>query len=96
MELFLTNTNFIGRIRRYEQGTVYERMAVSPEDFLSYETHLPTYEVQVKFADKISQIQEKIKLEVAILDKYQAQHKYLLNTWLTLRLSHFENVTVFL
>ncbi len=79
VELFLTNTNFIGRIRRYEQGTVYERMAVSPEDFLSYETHLPTYEVQVKFADKISQIQEKIKLEVAILDKYQAQHKYLLN-----------------
>lgn len=34
IELFLTNANFIGRIRRYEQGTVYERMAVSSEDFL--------------------------------------------------------------
>lgn len=79
MELFLTNTNFIGRIRHYEQGTVYERMAVSPEDFLSYETRMPTYEKQVKFADKIQRIQEKIELETTILDKYQSQRKYLLN-----------------
>ena len=79
MELFLTNANFIGRIRRYEQGTVYERMAVSSEDFLSYETRMPAYEEQVKFADKIQRIQEKIELESAILDKYQSQRKYLLN-----------------
>lgn len=79
MELFLTNANFIGRIRRYEQGTVYERMAVSPEDFLSYETRMPAYEEQVKFSDKIQRIQEKIELESAILDKYQSQRKYLLN-----------------
>ena len=79
MELFLTNANFIGRIRRYEQGTVYERMAVSPEDFLAYETRMPAYEEQVKFADKIQRIQEKIELESAILDKYQSQRKYLLN-----------------
>lgn len=79
MELFLTNANFIGRIRRYEQGTVYERMAVSPEDFLSYETRMPAYEKQVKFADKIQRIHEKIELESAILDKYQSQRKYLLN-----------------
>ena len=79
MELLLTNANFIGRIRRYEQGTVYERMAVSPEDFLSYETRMPAYEEQVKFADKIQRIHEKIELESAILDKYQSQRKYLLN-----------------
>ena len=80
IELFLTNANFIGRIRRYEQGTVYERMAVSPEDFLSYETRMPAYEEQVKFADKIQRIQEKIELESIILEKYQFQRKYLLNT----------------
>ena len=79
MELFLTNANFIGRIRRYEQGTVYERMSVSPEDFLSYEIRMPAYEEQVKFADKIQRIHEKIELESAILDKYQSQRKYLLN-----------------
>ena len=79
IELFLTNTNFIGRIRRYEQGTVYERMAVSPEDFLSYETRIPTYEEQVKFADKIQRIQDKIELETIFLNSLQKQRKYLLN-----------------
>ena len=79
IELFLTNANFIGRIRRYEQGTVYERMAVSPEDFLSYETHMPTYEKQVKFADKIQRIQGKIELETLFLNYLQKQRKYLLN-----------------
>ena len=62
IELFLTNSNFIGRIRRYEQGTVYERMAVSPEDFLSYETHMTTYEEQVKFANEMQCIKRKIEL----------------------------------
>lgn len=79
IELFLTNANFIGRIRRYEQGTVYERMAVSPEDFLSYETRMPTYEEQVKFADKIQCIQDKIELEMLFLNYLQKQRKYLLN-----------------
>lgn len=80
IELFLTNSNFIGRIRRYEQGTVYERMAVSPEDFLSYETHMPTYEEQVKFANEMQCIQRKIELETAFLSSLQRQRKYLLNT----------------
>ena len=79
IELFLTNQNFIGRIRRYEQGTVYERMAVSPEDFLSYETHMPTYEEQVKFANEMQCIQRKIELETAFLSFLQRQRKYLLN-----------------
>ena len=79
IELFLTNANFIGRIRRYEQGTVYERMAVSSEDFLSYETRMPTYEEQVKFADKIQRIQDKIELETLFLNYLQRQRKYLLN-----------------
>ena len=78
IELFLTNSNFIGRIRRYEQGTVYERMAVSPEDFLSYETHMPTYEEQVKFANEMQCIQRKIELETAFLSSLQRQRKYLL------------------
>lgn len=79
IELFLTNANFIGRIRRYEQGTVYERMAVSSEDFLLYETRMPTYEEQVKFADKIQRIQDKIELETSFLNYLQKQRKYLLN-----------------
>ena len=79
IELLLTNANFIGRIRRYEQGTVYERMAVSAEDFLSYETHIPKYGEQVKFADKAQRMQDKIDLETSFLDALQKQRKYLLN-----------------
>ena len=79
IELFLTNENFIGRIRRYEQGTVYERMAVSPEDFLSYETRIPTYKEQVGFADKIQLIKEKFVLETSFLNSLQQQRKTLLN-----------------
>ena len=79
IELFLTNATFIGRIRRYEQGTVYERMAVAPEDFLSYESRMPSYEKQVKFAHKIQLIQEKIELETSFLGALQQQRKYLLN-----------------
>lgn len=79
IELFLTNQNFIGRIRRYEQGTVYERMAVSPEDFLSYETHMPTYEEQVKFANEMQCIQRKIELETAFLSSLQNQRRFFLN-----------------
>ena len=79
IELFLTNANFIGRIRRYEQGTVYERMAVAPEDFLSYETRMPSYEEQVKFVHKIHHIKEKIELETSFVGALQQQRKYLLN-----------------
>lgn len=76
--MFLTNTNFIRRIRRYEQGTVSERMAVSAEDFLSYETCIPEYEEQVNFADKVQCIQEKIDLETSFLNALQQQREYLL------------------
>lgn len=79
IELFLTNPNFIGRIRRYEQGTVYERMAVSPEDFLSYETHIPAYEEQVEFANEMQCIQRKIELETAFLSSLQNQRRFFLN-----------------
>ena len=79
IELFLTNPNFIGRIRRYEQGTVYERMAVSPEVFLSYETHIPAYEEQVEFANEMQCIQRKIELETAFLSSLQNQRRFFLN-----------------
>nr|WP_241371239.1 restriction endonuclease subunit S [Staphylococcus aureus] len=44
IELLVTRNDFINRVRKYEQGTVYERMAVKPEDFLNYETKIPCLE----------------------------------------------------
>ena len=53
IELYLTNHNFIEKVRRFEQGTVYERMAVSPEDFLSYKIRIPSYSDQTFFYKKV-------------------------------------------
>lgn len=79
IELFLINANFLGRIRRYEQGTVYERMAVSPEDFLLYKTRLPNYDEQVRFAEKVQLLQKKIALEEKITEYFKNQRSYLLS-----------------
>ena len=79
ISLYLTNPTFIGHIRKYEQGTVYERMAVSSEDFLKGEINLPTYEEQLKIAKTFKSIDEKIAIEQAILDKLKEQKKFLLS-----------------
>ena len=79
ISLCLTNPTFIGHIRKYEQGTVYERMAVSSEDFLKGEINLPTYEEQLKIAKTFKSIDEKIAIEQAILDKLKEQKKFLLS-----------------
>ena len=79
ISLYLTNTTFIGHIRKYEQGTVYERMAVSSEDFLKGEINLPTYEEQLKIAKTFKSIDEKIAIEQAILNKLKEQKKFLLS-----------------
>ena len=79
ISLYLTNPTFIGHIRKYEQGTVYERMAVSSEDFLKGEINLPTYEEQLKIAKTFKSIDEKIAIEQAILNKLKEQKKFLLS-----------------
>ena len=33
---------FINKARRFEEGTVYERMAVNPEDFVKVKIKIPT------------------------------------------------------
>ena len=79
ISLYLTNPTFIGHIRKYEQGTVYERMAVSSEDFLKGEINLPTYEEQLKIAKTFKSIDVKIAIEQTILDKLKEQKKFLLS-----------------
>src|SRR5699024_11694710 len=60
IELLVTRNDFINRVRKYEQGTVYERMAVKPEDFLNYETKIPCLEEQEKIGDFFSKLDEVI------------------------------------
>ena len=83
IELLVTNYEFIGRVRKFEQGTVYERMAVSSEDFLSYKISFPSKKTQDKIADNIRAIDKKLQNELNILDRTEKQKKYLLSQMFT-------------
>ena len=65
-------------MRKYEQGTVYERMAVSPEDFLKSSIKLPSIEIQNKIVDKLALLDKKINLEQSKLDKISSLKKGLM------------------
>lgn len=70
IELLVTRNDFINRVRKYEEGTVYERMAVKPEDFLNYETKIPCLEEQEKigiFLKILDSIIEKQSSKVDLL-----------------------------
>lgn len=50
MTQYVTRLDFINAARKYEEGTVYERMAVKVDDFLRLEVMLPEIEEQVEIA----------------------------------------------
>ena len=79
IELFVTRTAFLKEIRRYEQGTVYERMAVSSDDFLTFETKLPNVEVQNDIVNNIDMLDKKITQEQEYLELLYKQKNYLLS-----------------
>ena len=74
VEAYVTRTDFINHALKYEEGTVYERMAVSPDDLLSITVHFPTENEQAKIANFLDHIQYKIDKQselVEALKKYK-------------------------
>lgn len=65
----LTRNNFINKALRYQQGTVYERMAVSSEDLLNMEIQVPKFDEQRKISNKLNTLSSKVDCEVKILEK---------------------------
>lgn len=59
---YLIRWEFINSVRRYEEGTVYERMAVKPEDFLKFEILLPQFKEQIAIAEVFSAADREIEL----------------------------------
>lgn len=74
----LTRKNFINEALQYQQGTVYERMAVSPEDLLSISIYVPSLKSQNTIATIISKIDRKIYAEISLLEKLILKRKGLL------------------
>jgi len=58
---YLIRDEFINKARRYEQGTVYERMAVSPADFVKVKVAFPSLPEQQKIAYFLNSLDKAIE-----------------------------------
>lgn len=75
---YLIRDAFINKVRRYEQGTVYERMAVHPSDFLSVKIQLPSLPEQQKIADFLASIDKEIESKQQQIDQAEEWKKGLM------------------
>ena len=80
---YLMRWDFNNAGRKYEEGTVYERMAVKPEDFLKFEMMLPSYEEQVAIAEILSVADREIELLRQDLELEKQKKKALMQFLLT-------------
>lgn len=79
----LSSNNFINYIRKYEEGTVYERQAVKPSDFILGEIFVPSIEIQNNIAKCILIFDQEISLQKQKIQKLIAQRKVLMQVLLT-------------
>lgn len=78
IEMLVTRQDFIQYALRYQQGTVYERMSVSPEDLLSIKVCIPCIPEQQKIADCLSSLDDVIEKQKATLVAWEEMKKGLL------------------
>ena len=78
IEMVVTNEAFIQRALKYQQGTVYERMAVSPADLLQMTVGIPCLEEQRLIADFLSDFDEAIVTAKKELELWKELKKGLL------------------
>ena len=79
----LKSESFINNARRYEEGTVYERKAVSPENLLSIKIKIPSLEEQNKIAELLTIIDKDIDNLKQILQLRKLQKKGVMQKLLT-------------
>lgn len=76
IEAILTSSRFLNRIRKYEEGSIYERQAVKPNDFIKGKIKLPVDEEELKKIVKtINLYNEEIKLQKEKLRLIENQQK---------------------
>lgn len=80
---YLMRRDFINAVRKYEEGTVFERMAVKPEDFLKFEMLLPPYEEQAAIAEILTVADKEIDLLRQGLEQEKQKKKALMQLLLT-------------
>ncbi|WP_298762981.1 restriction endonuclease subunit S [uncultured Megasphaera sp.] len=78
IEMLVIRKSFIQRALQYQQGTVYERMAVQVEDFLSLNVMVPSIQEQQKIGEISNNITTIITLHQRKLDQLQTLKNYCL------------------
>lgn len=78
VECALTRPAFLRRALRYQEGTVYERMAVKPEHFLSISIPVPDPKTQREIAGLAGLLRQQIEAETQVLDDLNARKQGLL------------------
>lgn len=80
---YLCRWDFINAVRKYEEGTVYERMAVSSEDFLKFEITIPDIEEQKTIAKILTTEDKEIELLKRQLELFKQEKKAMMQLLLT-------------
>ncbi len=75
---YLTQNDFIQKVRKFEEGTVYERMAVGPDDFLRFKIKLPNLNEQQKIAEVLTACDDEINLLNLKLENLKKQKQGLM------------------
>lgn len=78
IEALVVRDSFIQQALRFQEGTVYERMSVSPSDFESMLVSVPSLSEQRKIADCLASMDEVIQKSKDELAKWQELKKGLL------------------
>lgn len=77
IEYMVTRNDFIDYALKFQEGTVYERMAVSPSDLLSIVVEVPPYDDQKTIASIIGKIDSIINAGTEVIALLEEQKKTL-------------------
>ena len=89
---YLTRWDFINRALKYQQGTVYERMAVSPEDFVSIKCCFPQKAEQTRLAEFITLLDKRIAAQGKYVESLKKYKRGVVRTLLSPKHCSIKNV----
>lgn len=78
IEMVVTKKNFIQKALQYQQGTVYERMAVNTEDFTNLDVYIPNGFEQEKIGNYLENLDYLITLHQRKCENLKKLKKFML------------------
>ena len=92
---YLTRWDFINRALKYQQGTVYERMAVSPEDFVSIKCCFPQKAEQTRLVEFITLLDKRIAAQGKYVESLKKYKRGLLSSVFSQNVSLFSTAAFY-